>query len=175
MTYNLRYTTEEDVRTVFWPEMPVEVCVSYIRDAYAKYLSMSPVPTGAKAVTPPPPEVGFVDYAAQVFDDLGFPVKGWQYWVSILSPNSRVAPNGQWMAGFPHTHHWENGRTLIQYVQVADHDGELAVIIDDVEHTVVPQVGMGAIVDGTTSHGVKTIRGSTDRMTLIATAFGADP
>ncbi len=114
----------------------------------------------------------FVEFARQIIEDkLGYEVDHWRYWISSLAPLDD--PDAEWQLKFPHTHGWD-GKTLVLYLGLPESGGELVVLDQDVETELecwTPKEGMAAVMSDHAIHGVKAIKGSKHRLTMIAGAY----
>ena len=113
----------------------------------------------------------FIEHAKEVVERMKFNATRWRYWVSEIRAEDK-SPEEQWAKGFPHNHGW-SGLTLVHYLQVPERGG--ALVIRDWERKEIarfqPEVGMTAVIDGRTEHGVEQVFGDVARRTVIATGY----
>lgn len=147
-----------------WQNAPLDSMIEYVERTANR---------GRKAITTDAPDAPgqFQAYAqALISGVLGLEVDHWVFWCSILDPVED--PEQEWMPKFPHSHGYD-GLTLIQYLQAPEEGGELALC--DQEKNVIsmyePKAGQGAILKDHEVHGVRAVRGSKARITLIAGAY----
>ena len=147
-----------------WQRAPLEYLRSYVEERAVR---------GPKAVTTDiqDPPNAFQAYAQSLLQGvLGYEVDHWVYWCSILDPVED--PDQEWMVKFPHSHGYD-GLTLVQYLQAPEEGGELALL--DTKKNILemyePKAGEGAIIVDHEVHGVRAVRGSEPRITIIAGAY----
>ena len=120
----------------------------------------------------------FKDYAKSIIEDeMGYEVDHWLYWCSDITAldNLKLVPpehDREWQLKFPHTHQWD-GRTMVLYLQEPESGGELALLDPDMNETdsFKPKIGWAAVMKDHAIHGIKAIRGNTNRVTMIAGAY----
>lgn len=115
----------------------------------------------------------------------------WQYWHSVFKegddlmedaeqrlldlPAHDALPYGPWLKGFPHTHGWSTGRTIIMGIRTPESGGELLIYPDGSEEPLVewtPRPGVGIILpDKSLLHGVRPVQGDRERIVLICNAM----
>ena len=93
--------------------------------------------------------------------------------LSLKNGQTELDREQRWCRGFPHIHHWDNAATLIHFLAVPEGGGEFVWIDDEGEHEVTPEVGLIVACDGHTSHGVRPVLGTQDRIALITTGWAA--
>ena len=166
--------TETNTHTFFWADAPTDL----LREFVEKHRNDKH--SGANGVSRNPEDhngmpIEYQDYVADIFENvLHYPVKEWRYWIGITLPGKNNTQHPEFAKGFPHCHQWD-ALTAVHYVQVADEGGDL-VVCDDNRNVLTrfkAKVGLTAVIDGRSSHGVEAVRGATPRLTVIATGFAA--
>lgn len=160
---------------VTWDDAPTEMLAEYV-DASHRGFGAHPVPgfgdepKNIRKDVENMPQV-FIEHCDQVMREMGYEASRWRYWVSKISEEPNKAPNEQWAQGFPHNHGWE-GLTFVHYLKVPPRGG--ALVIRDWERKEIarfqPEVGMTAVIDGRTEHGVERVYDG-ERWTCIATGY----
>jgi len=84
-------------------------------------------------------------------------------------------PPGPWLKGFPHTHGWTTGRTVIMGIQAPESGGELVIYPEGSNEplanwSVTPGVGI-VLPDKSLLHGVRPVFGDRERIILICNAI----
>ena len=159
-------------QTFFWLDSPTEMFKTFIeanmRDGYTGSQAMSKDPAHDNGMP-----VEYQNYIAQLFEDeLDYVVKEWRFWIGVTQPGALNQRAEKFAKGFPHSHGW-HGLTAVHYVQVPEGGGALLVVDDKHNelHRFTPRVGLTAIIDGFSLHGVEAVVGDVPRYTLIATGF----
>lgn len=161
-------------RSFFWEDAPTQLFKEFIeankRDGYSGSASVSKRPEDENGMP-----IEYQEYVADLFENaLNYPVKEWRFWIGVTMPDKANTNVPTFAKGFPHAHGWE-ALTAVHYVQEPDYGGALLVV--DAEHNPIhrfeAKVGMTAVVDGWSMHGVELVGGVTPRYTLIATGFAA--
>lgn len=158
--------------TYFWLDAPTEMFKIYVESV------MRPAFSGSLGVSKNPEDdngmpVEFQNYIAQIFEnELDYPVNEWRFWVGVTQPGAMAQHAKGFAKGFPHSHGW-NALTAVHYVQVPESGGDLLIVDEDHNELerFVPRVGLTAVVDGWSLHGVTAVGGNIPRYTLIATGF----
>ena len=98
-----------------------------------------------------------------------------RWWVSRFNKRSQTDKPGEWMAGFPHSHGWKNGMTMVIMVQPAEQGGECVVCPEGGEvDEFALQPGECVLIGGELEHGVRPMAGDTERLVIIVTAFAPE-
>lgn len=120
--------------------------------------------------------LGFDVFVNQCLAAIGFDVRHVSQWISIINDQTRrEKSDSSWSFGFPHTHTWVDAVTFIHFIQAPEGGGEHVVLPegkDGPEVVIKPTLGTTAFVDGNTWHGVRPVTGATERIALLATAYG---
>lgn len=117
--------------------------------------------------------LSFQNHAIECLDKVGYeydPDK-WKFWVGLTRPKTQGRLPG-FSHNFPHNHQWD-GLTLVHCVQSPESGGDLVILRDDETEIdrFEPVVGTTSVIDGWTTHGVATVYGEVDRLTVIATGY----
>ena len=144
-----------------WRRAPLDYLRSYVEER-ANHGTITDIHD------PPGQFVGYVE--SLVKGVFGYEVDHWIYWCSILDPVDN--PEQEWMPKFPHSHGYD-GLTLVQYINAPEEGGELALCDLDLNVTEMykPKAGESAIIMDHEVHGVRAVRGSEPRITIIAGAY----
>lgn len=161
---------------VDWPAMPQEQLVEFVRESYPEKFVRNGAPTGAhKLHEAPPAELGLEQFARDTLGPYVPEIMELRWWASRFSKRSQTDKLRQWMAGFPHSHGWKNGMTMVIMVQPAEQGGETVVCPDDGEpDEFALQAGECVLIGGQLEHGVRPMAGNTERLVMIVTAFAPE-
>lgn len=162
-----------------WPDAPLAEMIEFVRGHERKGTTGSW--TVADSDDPVRGRKGMPDcykeQARTCLDQVGYeydPTK-WRYWVGLSRSDTKGRLPG-FAQSFPHTHQW-HGVTVVTPVQAPLSGGDLVLLEDDEQTEIFrfePVVGVSCVLDGWTCHGISTVHGDIDRLTLIATAFPPD-
>jgi hypothetical protein len=160
-------------RTFFWEESPTELFKEFIDRAKKKNVGAQSISSNSEDENGMPIE--FQEYIAGVFEvELDYPVEEWKFWIGVMRSGEVNRHKKQFAKGFPHAHGWD-ALTAVHYVQVPESGGDLVIVDRNNKtlHRFPPKVGMTAVVDGGSLHGIEVVFGEVERYTLIATGFKA--
>ena len=157
--------------TFRWLDSPTEMLKTFVEK------HMRPNYSGSQAVSSADDDNGmpveFQNYVANLYEEkFNYEVKEWRFWIGVTNPGDLNVREPKFAKGFPHSHQWD-ALTAVHYVQAPAGGGDL-VICDDghkVLHRFAARVGLTAVVDGYSLHGVEAVTGDIPRYTLIATGF----
>lgn len=158
-------------RTFFWEESPTELFKEFIDRAKKRNVGAQSISHNSEDENGMPIE--FQEYIAGVFEvGLDYPVGEWRFWLGVMRSGEVNKHNSRFAKGFPHAHGWD-ALTAVHYVQVPESGGDLVIVDkhDETLHRFSPKVGLTAVVDGGSLHGIEAVFGDVERYTLIATGF----